>query len=151
MYVAQLCARTVATIRANDEIITAAQVMRERHVGYLVVVGPARTPGAWEPVGVLTDRDIVIGVVARGIKLDTVTVGDVMTAKPIVVCELDSVDVAVREMRRIGVRRIPVVDQQGELKGVLSLDDVLDATSSELRDLAGAVRNAQRIEGTLRT
>ncbi len=145
MYIAQLCGRKVATIRATDEIITAAELMRERHVGYLVVVDGA------VPIGVLTDRDIVVDVVAHGVNPASVTVGDVMTAKPVVVCEFDPLETAVSEMRRIGVRRLPVVDRVGELKGVVSLDDVLEATSSELRDLALAVRNEQGIESRVRT
>jgi CBS domain-containing protein len=151
MYVAQLCSRNAATIRPFDEVITAARLMRERHVGYLVVVEPDQSGAGAFPVGVLTDRDIVIGVVARGVDPGALTVGDIMTAKPVVVSELASVESAVQEMRRIGVRRLPVVDSQGELRGVLSLDDVLDAVSSELRNLAVAVRNGQKIEGDLRT
>ena len=93
----------------------------------------------------------MIGVVARGVDPGTLAVGDVMTAKPVVVTEHDPVGAAVREMRRIGVRRMPVIGELGELKGVLSIDEVLDAASSELRDVALAVRNEQRIESTLRT
>lgn len=151
MYVAQLCSRNVVTVRPSDEVITAAQLMREHHVGYLVVVEPDLAGTTVLPVGVLTDRDIVIGIVARGADPALLSVGDVMTAKPVVVSEFDAVEKAVLEMRRIGVRRIPVVGKLDELKGVLSLDDVLDAVSGELRDLAGAVRNEQRIESTLRT
>jgi CBS domain-containing protein len=147
MYVAQLCSRNVATIRPSDEVVAAAQLMRERHVGYLVVV-ESDLAGAL-PVGVLTDRDIVIGVVARGVNPDSLRVRDVMSPTPVVVPELDSVEKAVQEMRRIGVRRMPVVDRQGALTGVLSLDDVLDAVSSELRDLAVAVRNEQGFENAL--
>lgn len=151
MYVAQLCSRNVVTIVPSDEVVTAAQRMREHHVGYLVVVESDPGASLVSPVGVLTDRDIVVGVVARGVDPARLRVGEVMTAKPVVVSELSSVENAVREMRRIGVRRVPVVGSQGELKGVLSLDDVLDATTSELRDLAMAVRNEQRIESELRT
>jgi signal-transduction protein with cAMP-binding, CBS, and nucleotidyltransferase domain len=150
MYVAQLCSRTVVTIHPNDEVVRAAQLMREHHVGYLVVVAAEQPGVVAEPVGVLTDRDIVVGVVARGVDVGTLTVRDVMTAKPVVVAELDSVETAVSEMRRIGVRRMRVVGRLGEIKGVLSLDDVLEAVSGELRDLSIAIRKEQGIESASR-
>jgi CBS domain-containing protein len=151
MYVSQLCKSNVVTIRAADEVTTAAQLMREKHVGYLVVVEPDRGDSRAMPIGVLTDRDIVVSIVARGADPRTFTVRDVMTANPVTVYELDAIEKAIQEMRRIGVRRLPVVGKLGELKGVLSLDDVLDVVSGELRDLAGAIRSEQRIESTLRT
>lgn len=150
MYVSQLCNSNVATVRAADEITAAAQLMRERHVGYLVVV-EADASGTRVPIGVLTDRDIVVSIVARNADPKVFTVGDVMTANPVTVYELDAIEKAMQEMRRIGVRRLPVVGKIGELKGVLSLDDVLNAISGELRDVAGAIRTEQRIESALRT
>jgi len=150
MYVSQLCSSNVVTVRPSDEITAAAQLMRERHVGYLVVV-TADASGAQVPVGVLTDRDIVVSIVARSADPKVFTVGDVMTANPVTVYQLDAIEKAVQEMRRIGVRRVPVVGKLGELKGVLSLDEVLNAVSSELRDLAGAIRTEQRIEEALQT
>jgi len=151
MYVSQLCKTNVATVHPFDEVTTAAQLMRERHVGYLVVVAPDTTEMRPVPVGVLTDRDIVVSIVARGADPKALTVGDVMTANPVTAYELDAVEDAVQEMRRVGVRRLPVVGKLGELKGVLSLDDVLDAVSAELRNLATAVGNERRIESALRT
>jgi CBS domain-containing protein len=150
MYVSQLCNSNVATVRPADEITAAAQLMRERHVGYLVVV-ETDAAGTRVPIGVLTDRDIVVSIVARNSDPKVFTVGDVMTANPVTVYELDAIEKAMQEMRRIGVRRLPVVGKIGELKGVLSLDDVLNAISGELRDVAGAIRTEQRIESTLRT
>lgn len=150
MYVAQICNRNVATVRSSDEVTTAAQLMRERHVGYLVVIEPDAFGSAPVPIGVLTDRDIVVGVVARRVDPAALTVGDIMTTKPVTVAEYDSLEKAAQEMRRIGVRRMPVTGKLGELRGVLSLDDMLDAASGELRDLALAVRNERRIESTQR-
>ena len=150
MYVSQLSKSNVVTISPTDEITAAARLMRERHVGYLVVIEPGRGDGSPMPIGVLTDRDIVVSVVARGVDPRTFTVGDVMTSNPVTVYELDAVEKAVQEMRRIGVRRLPVVGKLGELKGVLSLDEVLDVVSGELRDLAGSIRTEQRIESNVR-
>ncbi len=150
MNVAQLCSRNVVTVRKGDEVVAAARLMRQHHVGYLVVVEPDFTGATARPVGVLTDRDIVIGVVARETDPRTLTVGDVMTQNPVLVAGSDSVPAAVQEMRRIGVRRLPVVGRQEELIGVLSLDDVLDALAGELRDLAGAIHTERRVEKDMR-
>jgi CBS domain-containing protein len=102
------------------------------------------------PVGVVTDRDIIVGVIARGADPRALTVGDVMTPRPVVARESSSVSWAVRQMRGIGVRRLPVVDLADHLVGVLSLDNVLDAMAGELLDVAGSIRNERRIESEIR-
>jgi CBS domain-containing protein len=151
MDVAQLFSRDSVTVRESDEVTEAARLMRERHVGFLVVVEPDFAGSTVRPVGVLTDRDIVISVVAREVNPRTVLVRDIMTPNPVVLNAADPLPTALQEMRRIGVRRMPVVGKLGELLGVLSIDDVLDALSAELGNLAGAIRNEQRVEKSLRT
>jgi CBS domain-containing protein len=151
MDVAQLFSRDSVTVRGSDEVTEAARLMRERHVGFLVVVEPDFAGSTVRPVGVLTDRDIVISVVAREVNPRTVLVRDIMTPNPVVLNAADPLPTALQEMRRIGVRRMPVVGKLGELLGVLSIDDVLDAHSAELGNLAGAIRNEQRVEKSLRT
>ncbi len=151
MNVGNLCGRNVVTTRKSDELTRAAELMRERHVGYLVVVEPDLADGLDRPVGVITDRDIVVAVVARGADPRALLVGEVMTQKPVTVSESDPIEKALREMRRIGVRRVPVLGSRGELCGVLSLDDVLDVLAEEIGNLAGSVRSERRIEGALRS
>jgi CBS domain-containing protein len=150
MHVGQLCNRNPITIAPLAEVIAAAQLMRERHVGYLVVVERDFAGSTRRPVGVLTDRDIVVDIVARGLDPRATTVRDVMSCNPVTVRLTDTVFDAAQEMRRLGVRRLPVVGSVGELQGVLSLDDALDAVTSELRNLAGAIRKEQQFERTLR-
>ncbi|HEY6922469.1 MAG TPA: CBS domain-containing protein, partial [Steroidobacteraceae bacterium] len=111
MNVGQICVRNVVTARELDDLTKAAEVMREKHIGYLVVVGPKVGVSGFVPIGVLTDRDIVIGVVAKNTDPKTLRVGDLMTRQPVVVDENDSITQALGEMRRIGVRRIPVVSR----------------------------------------
>ena len=82
MEVASLCQRNVVTIRPSDDLTTAAERMRARHVGYLVVADACPRDGALEPLGVLTDRDIVVSVVARHADPGALRVGDVMTRQP---------------------------------------------------------------------
>lgn len=151
MNVAKLCRKDVVTVREGDDLATAAELMRGRHIGYLIVVRPGTDEGSLAPVGVLTDRDIVVKVVAMQVDPRTLTVGDVMSRQPVVAAETDELNKALGKMRHIGVRRLPVIGKRGQLVGVLSLDDILDALADELNDVAGSIRNEQRIEGALRT
>lgn len=150
MNIAKLCRPDVVTVREFDELTAAAGLMRERHIGYLVVVEPEFADGSLKPVGVLTDRDIVVTVVARQTDPRTLRVGDVMTREPVVAADTDPIDKALASMRRMGVRRLPVVGSRGQLVGVLSLDDVIDALAAEMANVAGSIRNEQRMEGALR-
>lgn len=146
-----ICQRDVATIGESDDLTAAAKRMREEHVGYLIVAEPDALDKAHKPVGVLTDRDIVVAVVARGVDPGTLKVGDVMTRKPVVITEDDSIEDSVREMRRIGVRRMPVIGRSGNLVGVVSIDDILETLADELGNIAGTIRNEQRAESAFRT
>lgn len=150
MDIGKICNRNVVTVRAFDELSAAAQLMRERHIGYLVVVEPHLIEGTLKPVGVITDRDIVVAVVARETDPRSLKVGDVMTRQPAVVEEGSSVAAALHLMRQIGVRRLPVVGRSGMLVGVLSLDDVLDALGGEMMDIAGLIRREIKMEDALR-
>jgi CBS domain-containing protein len=149
MDVQDLCRRSAVTVREADELEKAAQLMREHHIGYLVVVRAEASDGALMPVGVLTDRDIVIKVVAKQANAAALRVGDVMTPNPVVANEHHPLSQALRAMRQIGVRRLPVVGARGQLVGILSVDDVLDGLADELSDVAGSIRKELRIEGAL--
>ncbi len=151
MNVGKVCKRQVVTVTPRTELIAAAQLMREKHVGFLVVVEPEPLTQFGKPVGVLTDRDMVVSVMARGADPKALTVADIMNQGPAMVEERESIDQALQTMRRMGVRRLPVVGPQGLLAGVVSLDDVIDVLAGQLGDLSGALRNEQRIEGVLRS
>jgi len=148
MNVGRTCKHQLVSITPETGLTAAAQLMREKHIGYLVVIETGTQ--AARLVGVLTDRDIVISVVARGVDAKDLTVGDVMSREPVTVHEEQAIDEAVRTMRRMGVRRLPVVSSKGAVVGVLSLDDVIDTLAGEIGDLAGAMHSEQRIEGVLR-
>jgi CBS domain-containing protein len=151
MNVGQICRRKPVTVGELDELLAAAALMRKEHIGYVIAVTPdPLLTGAVKPVGVMTDRDIIVSVIARGADPQALRVGDVMTRLPFVAHETSSVAFALRQMRRIGVRRLPVVDLAEHLVGVLSLDNVLDALAGELLDVAGSIRNERRIEGQMR-
>jgi len=150
MQVGTLCQRLVFTICQSDEISRAAQVMREKHVGYLVVVEPNPVRGIPRPVGVLTDRDIVVSVVAREVDPKTVRVGDIMTPDPVLAAEWESMEAALQKMRQFGVRRLPVVNGYRELVGILAIDDVLRVIAGDAQDVVSTIRSGRRMEGESR-
>lgn len=150
MNVGSICTHKVVTTSPQLDMQAAAELMRQEHVGYLVVV-PQEPRGPQPPLGVLTDRDIVVAVVAKRADPASLKVGDVMSIQPVVVGESEPVDVALRTMRRAGVRRLPVVNGRGEVVGVLSLDDLLEFIAREVESLSGAIRNERQIEGVTRT
>jgi CBS domain-containing protein len=148
MTLSLICNHNVATIDAGESIAEAASQMRNEHVGTLVVLG--RRGRVHVPVGILTDRDIVVGVVAKRVEPTTVTVGDVMTREVLTVREDDGVEFALHEMRRHGVRRAPVVGKRGQLVGIVSLDDVIEHLATQLSRLADAIRVEQDAEARAR-
>jgi CBS domain-containing protein len=150
MNVGQICQRHVITVKPTDELRTAARLMREHHVGFLVVVRPSLPEGGLEPVGVITDRDIVVSTLALDVDPHSVTVGDVMTQKPAVALEQDSVADALHQMRHHGVRRLPVVGDYCKLTGVLSLDDILTQRAEEIGTAAAAINTARDLESRAR-
>lgn len=150
MNVGNLCRKAAVTVRQSDEISAAAGVMRDHHVGYVVVVEPDLPDGALRPVGVLTDRDLMVSVIARGVDPRTLKVGDVMTRQPVVVAASESIDKALDAMRRVGVRRLPVVGTLGDLHGVLSMDEIIESLAGQLQAVADSLRNEQIIEVALR-
>jgi CBS domain-containing protein len=148
MTVNAICNPNVATIGAGEGIVDAAALMREQHVGDLIVV--ERRGAKKVPVGILTDRDIVIAVVAKRVPPDTVTVGDAMTRDVLTVREDASLELALREMRRRGVRRAPVVHANGDLLGVIALDDLMQHFAVQLGRLADVIRVEQDAEARTR-
>jgi CBS domain-containing protein len=134
----------VSTINADESVVNAASLMRQEHVGDLIVV--EQRGSANVPIGVLTDRDIVVGVVAKRVAPDSVTVGDAMTRDLLTVREDTSIEFALREMRRYGVRRAPVVRANGDLVGVISIDDVVQHLAVQLSRLADLIRVEQDAE-----
>lgn len=141
MLVAEYCSRDVIIVKENESVRQAAALMREYHVGDLVVVDDSED--LRKAVGIITDRDIVISVVAKEVDLDTVTVGDVMSDRVSVIHEQHSLLDALKIMRAKGVRRLPVLGATDELVGILAVDDVLEALSEQLVDVAQLIRREQ--------
>jgi CBS domain-containing protein len=123
--------------------------MRKHHVGDLVVV--EERGGLKQPVGIVTDRDIVVEVVAAGVNPDALKVGDIMGPEVATVRETEGLFEALRYMRDKGVRRMPVVDREGGLVGILTLDDLLSLLAEEMTELAKLVSHERQREATVRT
>ncbi len=149
MSVGEHCCRMVSVIHPGESVMSAAKLMREHHVGDVVVV-EAQSQGN-KPVGILTDRDIVLELIAKNISLDQVTVGDAMSYDLYSLPEDMDLLEAVAEMRSRAVRRAPVINQEGMLVGILSIDDVLGILAELLKDLSLLVNKGRRRERALRS
>ena len=137
MNAGELCNREVVIAYRNTPLVEAARLMREHHVGSLVVVVDRLSERV--PVGILTDRDIVVAVVAKEIDPRSLTVGDVVAGELLAVREKDGIPDALRLMREKGVRRVPVLTHSGALAGILTIDDLLDLMAEELGAFARTI------------
>lgn len=144
MSVANICRRNVVCVQPDMSVREAAALMRAEHVGTLIVT--EKDGGHGRPLGILTDRDIVVEVVAAEIDPDAVRVGEAMSGDPLTVTEQDDVLQVVGLMRARRVRRVPVLDAGGAVVGVLSIDDLLDALSEALSDLAWLAQSERERE-----
>ncbi|MDQ1315542.1 MAG: hypothetical protein QG662_1651 [Pseudomonadota bacterium] len=149
MAVGEICNREVVIADKALSVTGAAQLMRRQHVGDLVVVEDKG--GRRIPVGIVTDRDIVVEVVAPGVNADGLKVSDIMGPEVATVRESEGVYEALRYMRDKGVRRMPVVDHEGGLVGILTLDDLLSLLAEEMTELAKLVSRERQREATTRT
>lgn len=144
-----VCSRTVTIAEPTLSVIDAARLMRQDHVGCLVVVRDA--PFGRVPVGMLTDRDIVTAIVAQEVDLRTLRVEDVMSSQLVCSREDDSILDVLGLMRQKGVRRVPVIGQRGELVGLVALDDLLEIVAEQIQAIVGAVSSEQSRERVQRS
>ncbi|MBZ4329501.1 CBS domain-containing protein [Corallococcus interemptor] len=138
MSLARFCRKPVAIIQPTQSVSEAAEALRDQHVGALVVVQQDL-----RPVGMLTDRDIVTRVLAARKDPAATPVSDAMSSRPVVVRQEDSIDRTLFAFRQHRVRRLPIVDEQGHVAGLVSLDDLWVLLSAELDQTAAAVRDNQ--------
>jgi CBS domain-containing protein len=145
MRVRDFCSPHVVTLEAHASLREAALLMRNKHVGALVVV--ERKGDMQVPVGLLTDRDIVVAVIAvPGARPEGIRVCDAMSQPLAVAREDDGVFEAVGTMQQKAVRRLPVLAADGSLCGMLSADDLLRVLAAELGNLAEALRWGRKRE-----
>ena len=148
MSIGRICNRKTVIARAEDTIVEVSKLMRLHHVGDVVVIEPGE--GGNVPIGILTDRDLVMEILAQDLSPDAVTVGDIMSEEIVTAREEDGIWDTLQRMRIKGVRRVPVVDARGGLVGILALDDLLELLAGELADLSKIVRREEGRERTSR-
>lgn len=144
MAIGEICKREVVTATRETTINEAARLMRKHHVGDVIVV--KKTGKRQEPIGIVTDRDVVVEVVATGLDPAVLTVGDIMVGNLAVVREDTGVFEAIRHMCTQGVRRMPVIGKTDNLVGILTLDDLLELLALEMGALANLMTCEQKKE-----
>lgn len=144
MTIGDICNREVVTARLDMDAQEAAQLMREHHVGDLVVVEDRA--GHSVPVGIVTDRDLVLEVLAQQVPPESITVRDIMSANLCTAPDSDDLANVLRLMAAEGVRRLVVVNPGGGLEGILTLDDVVDEIAEQLSLLARLIERGQKAE-----
>jgi CBS domain-containing protein len=145
MTAGDIASKDVAVAHRDEPVVAAARRMRDLHVGDLVVVD--ESAGGGIPIGIVTDRDLVVKILADGgERAARASVADAMSTDLVTARCDDSVEDALVQMTASGVRRLPLVDDSGRLAGVLAFDDVVALLSEELVDLARLIARQQRRE-----
>lgn len=150
MKAGDFCTREVVITGKDSTVVEAARLMRDYHVGNLVVTEERN--GERVPIGILTDRDIVIEVVAKESDyLRSLAVGDIMSTELVTVREDESLSDTLKRMSALGIRRVPVVNDRGGLVGILAVDDLVEQVCEELTDITKLIALQQKREKEERT
>lgn len=144
MSIGEHCTRRVVTAEKDTGIIELAKLMRKHHVGDVVVV--EKVTDRLLPLGIITDRDIVLELIAMEVDLDLVTAGDIMSTELITARQEDGLWDTLELMCSKGIRRLPVVNELDFLEGILSVDDLVNLLADELVMLAKIVGRGRKIE-----
>ena len=148
MTIGTICNREVITVQRDATVLHASVLMRQHHVGDVVVIEYRKNKTV--PIGIITDRDIVVELVATELDCKVITVGDIIISKLIAVKDSAGVFEAIQLMSSKGVRRLPVVNDDGGLVGIITLDDLLLLLSKELAALTKLIAREQENEATKR-
>ena len=132
MKTGEACIRTVVCIEPHAGIHEAARLMRQHHVGDLVIVDSGED-GKARPIGIVTDRDLVIEVLAMDLDLDRVNVVDLFCSPRLITVSVnEELETTLDIMWQHGIRRIPVLESDGSLAGILTVDDMVELLSEQL-------------------
>ncbi len=144
--VRDLASREVVTVPSTATLRQCAQAMRAGHVGSLILVDA----GSARPLGLVTDRDIILEAVAVGLDVDTMTAGDIATRPLATVRDEDELVEAMARMRECGVRRLPVVGVDGHLCGIVALDDIVAAVAEHATSIVSVIAAEKAKESATR-
>lgn len=134
MSIGKHCNPNVVCASRDSTVLEAAHLMRHNHVGDVIIVD--QVDGGVRPVGIVTDRDIVVEVVSTGLDAATIKLGDLPTRPLVTARDRSGYSEIVRMMAQHGVRRIPVIDDAGLLVGIITLDDLLQQLAPPLAELS---------------
>ena len=144
MTAGEYCMRDTVIVSKDEPIQAAIDLMRQQHVGDVVVV--EKKSEQVLPVGILTDRDIVLEILGQGVDLAAVAIDDVMSRELVCADEDTSLPMVIKLMRDHGVRRLPVVDAGGGLGGIFLMDDLLGLVAEQLNDIVTLLSREQKQE-----
>jgi CBS domain-containing protein len=144
MSIGEFCNRDVVVVEQSCTILEASRLMRKHHVGALVIV--VSDNGVNRPVAVITDRDLVVEVMAADLAPQAVLVGEVVSEALYSVRDSEGVFETMRLMRDHGVRRLPVVDERGGLQGIVTIDDLIALLAEEMNELSRLIEHEQARE-----
>jgi CBS domain-containing protein len=142
----EFCNRRVSVARSGETLREIAARMRGEHVGSVVVVD--ELDGQLYPIGLLTDRDIVVAVLASSDRrhIEGITVGDVMSTEPVTAREEEDVEEVLEIMQSAGLRRVPIVSETGALAGIIAFDDIVEYVAAQIGGLAHCIARERAIE-----
>lgn len=138
----------VAVVEPETSALVVAKLMRKHHIGALVVVDAQEKT---RPVGIVTDRDLVLELMAEGLDPTVFTAGDIMSVDLVLASPEMDVMEAVQLMKKHRLRRLIMADAQGRLVGIATMEDVLELLAQELASLATALAGARDREVVERT
>lgn len=141
MLLKDICSPDVACCSSDTHVLAAARIMRQRHVGDLVIVNDP--DGDQTPLGMVTDRDIVVEVLGKELDPRNVKVRDIMRAPVVIAGDSEDAAQALARMKSHGVRRIPVLGEQRKLVGIITLDDLVRRLAAQAKELADVIENEQ--------
>jgi len=144
MKVREICSFGVVTCHPETSALDVARQMRDRHVGAVVVVESRQ--GGVVPVGIVTDRDLAIQVMAKALDPSSIRAGDLVARECVTVMDSDLAYEAIWQMRRGSVRRLPVVDARDHLVGIVAMDDLNQFLAQELKDTACIAEHQVTVE-----
>lgn len=143
MMAGELCTRRTVTADPDESVVDGARRMKEEHVGDLVVVEDVG--GKAHPIGIVTDRDLVIRALAIGDeRAFSVRIRDVMQDELVTSFDDEPVETVLAKLKRHQIRRMPIVDRQGVLQGVLSLDDIVGWIREQIDDASTVLQSAMQ-------
>ncbi|MGH7800700.1 MAG: CBS domain-containing protein [Thermodesulfobacteriota bacterium] len=133
MSLGNMCRKKIVCVNAGRKVKEAAKLMEQKNIGSVIVVGGGK------PVGIVTDRDILLRVVNKGLDPEKTSVDKVMTKKIVTLREDMGLFEALEKTKKKGIRRFPIVDTKGKLQGIMTLDDILYLLGKEMANVSSII------------